>query len=272
METNTKSTKASLIDTQLFTLAHSDYNWNDLVLDQETLDELENIKTWVQHRKDLSKNWGISGPTGITYLALFSGPSGTGKTLAATLIGKETRNPVYRIDLSAIVSKYIGETEKNLSALLANAAYKGAILLFDEADALFGKRAEVKDAHDRYANLEVSYLMQKLETYPGLVIFIQNQQLEIDDAFLRRFDNIVYFPFPHQELRSQLWKQYAGNKIKLAKDVDLDELSKNYELNGSDITKVIRNAVLTSIRKGEKEIGHNNLLTNIGKLLGKKAN
>jgi SpoVK/Ycf46/Vps4 family AAA+-type ATPase len=160
---------------------NTDLSWNDLKLHTETLQQVNEIK---KQLKTLSS---------AGQLALFHGPAGTGKTLTAALLGKEFNKPVYKIDLSKVLSKYIGETEKNLNAVFADAEREGAILFFDEADALFGKRTEVKDAHDRYANIEVSYLLQKIENYNGLIILAANKKSNIDDAFTRRLRFIIDF-------------------------------------------------------------------------------
>jgi SpoVK/Ycf46/Vps4 family AAA+-type ATPase len=159
-------------------------SWNDLTLHTETLQQVNEIK------KQLKT---LSSAKAGGQIVLFHGPAGTGKTLTAALLGKEFNKPVYRVDLSKVVSKYIGETEKNLNAVFADAENAGAILFFDEADALFGKRTEVKDAHDRFANIEVSYLLQKIETHPGLTILAANKKSNIDDAFIRRLRFIIDF-------------------------------------------------------------------------------
>jgi hypothetical protein len=171
-------------------------DWSDLVLETDIKVQINEIKAWIKHGETLLYDWGFEKRIKPGYKSLFHGPSGTGKTLTATLIGKETGKDVYRIDLSMIVSKYIGETEKNLSKIFDKATNKDWILFFDEADALFGKRTNVSDAHDRYANQEVSFLLQKIEDHPGLVILASNMKSNIDEAFTRRFQSMIHFPVP----------------------------------------------------------------------------
>ena len=172
------------------------------------------------------------------YRALFHGPPGTGKTLTATLLGKYTDRPVFRIDLSRVVSKYIGETEKNLARLFDKAEHKDWILFFDEADALFGKRTEVRDAHDNYANQEVAYLLQRIESYDGLVILATNQRGNIDEAFLRRFQAAVSFPMPRSEDRRGIWRCAFPPQVTIADDVDWQEIASRFELTGAGIVNV----------------------------------
>jgi SpoVK/Ycf46/Vps4 family AAA+-type ATPase len=173
------------------------------------------------------------------YRALFYGPPGTGKTLTATLLGKYTDKDVFRIDLSRVVSKYIGETEKNLSRLFDKAENKNWILFFDEADALFGKRTDIRDAHDKYANQEVSYLLQRIEGYNGLVILATNQRSNIDDAFIRRFQTIINFPMPRPEERFEIWTKTIPQQIEISKDVDLRQIASRYELSGAGILNAV---------------------------------
>ncbi|HET8855300.1 MAG TPA: ATP-binding protein, partial [Salinimicrobium sp.] len=168
--------------------------WEDLVLSAATKKQIKDLENWIQHGDTVLHDWGLKGRVKPGYRVLFYGPPGTGKTMAATLLGKYTGKDVYKIDLSMVVSKFIGETEKNLASLFAQAENKDWILFFDEADALFGKRTNVRDAHDKYANQEVSYLLQRVEAYNGLVILASNFKNNIDEAFLRRFQSIIYFP------------------------------------------------------------------------------
>ena len=183
--------------------------WDDIVLPPATEALLREIETKVRHRRTVYRTWGMdtgSSLRGTGVSALFTGPSGTGKTLAAEVIAGALDLDLYRIDLSQIVSKYIGETEKNLRAVFDAADTGGCVLLFDEADALFGKRSEVKDSHDRYANLEVSYLLQRMEAYRGLAVLTSNLKDNIDKAFLRRLTTIVSFPFPDEAERERIWR------------------------------------------------------------------
>ncbi len=183
--------------------------WDDLVLPAPQLQTLHDIATHVRRRARVYEDWGFAArcSRGLGVSALFAGPSGTGKTLAAEVLAGRLRLDLYRVDLSAVVSKYVGETEKNLRRVFDAAEAGGAVLLFDEADALFGKRSEVKDSHDRYANIEVSYLLQRMETYRGLAILTTNQRQALDGAFLRRLRFVVTFPFPDAARRADIWRR-----------------------------------------------------------------
>ena len=183
--------------------------WDDLVLPVPQIQTLREVAIHVRRRRTVYEDWGFAARNsrGLGVSALFSGPSGTGKTMAAEVLARELRLDLYRIDLSAVVSKYIGETEKNLRKVFDAAEEGGAILLFDEADALFGKRSEVKDSHDRYANIEVSYLLQRMEAYRGLAILTTNLKDSLDTAFLRRLRFIVQFPFPDASQRAGIWRR-----------------------------------------------------------------
>ncbi len=182
--------------------------FDDLVLPSAQLEQLRAVAAQLRHRHTVYEDWGFGGGSsrGLGIAALFAGESGTGKTMAAEAIANETRLDLYRIDLAATVSKYIGETEKNLARLFDAAEASGAVLLFDEADALFGKRSEVKDSHDRYANIETAYLLQRIEAYRGLAILTTNLKSALDKAFMRRIRFVVQFPFPDEAMREQLWR------------------------------------------------------------------
>jgi SpoVK/Ycf46/Vps4 family AAA+-type ATPase len=183
--------------------------WEDLVLPDPQLQILRQIAAQVRNRFTVYESWGFAekGNRGLGMSALFAGPSGTGKTLAAEVLANDLQLDLYRIDLSSVVSKYIGETEKNLRRVFDAAEDSGAILLFDEADALFGKRSEVRDSHDRYANVEISYLLQRMEAYRGLAILTTNMKSALDSAFQRRLRFVVHFPFPGQEHRQEIWRK-----------------------------------------------------------------
>jgi ATP-dependent 26S proteasome regulatory subunit len=183
--------------------------WDDLVLPDPQIHTLRNIVAHVRHRPTVYESWGFSraGERDLGITALFAGASGTGKTMSAEIIANELRLDLYRIDLSQMVSKYIGETEKNLRRVFDAGEEGGAILLFDEADALFGRRSEVRDSHDRYANMEVSYLLQRMESYRGLAILTTNLKNVLDSAFLRRIRFIVTFPFPDSDQRARIWQR-----------------------------------------------------------------
>lgn len=183
--------------------------WDDLVLPELAMETLKRISDQVRHKHTVYDSWGFRQQSnrGFGISALFVGDSGTGKTMAAEVIANELQLDLYRIDLSQVVNKYIGETEKNLNKVFDAAERSGAILLFDEADALFGKRSEVKDSHDRYANIEISFLLQRMESYNGLAILTTNMRKTMDTAFLRRLRFVVHFPFPDSHYRSQIWQR-----------------------------------------------------------------
>jgi SpoVK/Ycf46/Vps4 family AAA+-type ATPase len=170
---------------------------------------------------------------------LFSGSSGTGKTLAAGILARDLGLEIYKVDLSTVVSKYIGETEKNINKIFAEAREINAILFFDEADAIFGKRSEVKDSHDRYANIEVSYLLQKMEEHEGIVIMATNLSNNIDDAFVRRMHFIVEFPFPDEAGRLRIWKSLLPSEAPLSEDVDFQFLASHFKLAGGNIKNIL---------------------------------
>jgi hypothetical protein len=213
-------------------------DWDDLVLHPATLNQIREIENWIKYNDTLLFEWGMGKRIKRGYRALFHGPPGTGKTLTATLLGKHTGKAVFRIDLSRVVSKYIGETEKNLSRLFDKAENKNWILFFDEADALFGKRTDIRDAHDKYANQEVAYLLQRIESYNGLVILASNQRGNIDDAFVRRLQNIIQFPMPRSEERYEIWRKTFPSQITLAEDVDWQHIADRHELTGAAILNV----------------------------------
>ena len=183
--------------------------WDDLVLPAAQIQTLRQIASHLRHRRQVHQQWGFAAGTarGLGVSSLFAGESGTGKTMAAEVLARELRLDLYRVDLSAVVSKYIGETEKNLRRVFDAAEDSGAVLLFDEADALFGKRSEVKDSHDRYANVEISYLLQRMESYQGLAILTTNFKAALDPAFQRRLRFVVQFAFPDQAEREALWRK-----------------------------------------------------------------
>lgn len=233
---------------------HTQLDWEDLVLPQSTIAQIKELKDWVDHHDTLMNEWGMGKKLKQGYRALFYGPPGTGKTLTASLLGRYTGKEVFRIDLSMVVSKYIGETEKNLGCLFDKARNKNWILFFDEADALFGKRTEVKDAHDRFANQEVSYLLQRIENFNGLVILSSNFKTNIDDAFTRRFNAIIPFAFPRAVERLRLWQQAFPSQVQLAKDIDLMEIAERYKLSGANIMNVVQYLCLRLLAQGEKII------------------
>lgn len=217
----------------------TDLSWDDLVINDELKEQINELLDWVKYNDQLMQDWGMKNRLRKGYRTLFYGPPGTGKTFTAGLLGKHTGKEVYKIDLSMVVSKYIGETEKNLELLFARAEDKGWILFFDEADALFGKRTNVRDAHDKYANQEVSYLLQRIEDYNGLIILATNMKNNIDDAFIRRFNSILKFPFPEAAERAAIWeKSFPKNAEFFKQPVGaIVNTKKNGQLNGNDIHK-----------------------------------
>jgi AAA+ superfamily predicted ATPase len=232
----------------------TEMEWDDLVLSEETNIQIRELQTWITYGNVLMHDWGMHKKLKPGYRVLFHGPPGTGKTLTATLLGKYTGKDVFKIDLSMVVSKFIGETEKNLANLLAKAEKTENILFFDEADALFGKRTNVRDAHDKYANQEVSYLLQRIENYRGLVILASNLKSNIDDAFVRRFQSIVHFPLPKTAERLLLWQKAFPSRVRLHPDVDLFQVAQKYELSGAEIMNIVQYACLCALEGKKKTI------------------
>jgi SpoVK/Ycf46/Vps4 family AAA+-type ATPase len=226
--------------------------WSNFITNPKTMQQIQDIKTWLLHNDTLLHEWGMANRIKPGYKALFYGPSGTGKTLTATLLGKEFRRDVFRIDLSQVVSKYIGETEKNLERIFNKAENKNWILFFDEADALFGKRSNVQSAHDKYANQEVSYLLQRVEDFSGLIILASNYKSNIDQAFTRRFNAIIHFPMPTPQERLQLWKNALPKQASYADEIDIDSIAAKYELSGASIMNIIQYASLEAINSQTK--------------------
>ena len=218
-------------------------NWNDMVLDYRVAEQLEEINTWITGSETIMEEWGLKRILKPGYRTLFYGPPGTGKTLAATLLGKRNGMDVYRVDLSMIVSKYIGETEKNLARVFDMAENRRWILFFDEADALFGKRTSTQTSNDRHANQEVAYLLQRIEDFPGMVVLATNLRSNIDEAFSRRFQSIVYFPMPDEETRFELWDKMLPQNWLGNREESIRRMA-NYELAGGAMTNVIRSCAL----------------------------
>lgn len=228
--------------------------WDDLVLHPTTLASIRDIKMWLHHHKTLAKDPVLARKIKKGYRVLFYGPSGTGKTLTGSLLGKEFDKVVYRIDLSQVVSKFIGETEKNLEKIFSKAENKDWILFFDEADALFGKRSGISSAHDKYANQEVSYLLQRVEDYSGLIILASNFKKNIDQAFLRRFNAIIHFPIPDATERLSLWQKNIPQSIPLQADVSLAVYANKYEFTGSAIANIVQYASLCALARQDQNI------------------
>lgn len=226
---------ATLVTTQL--------EWDDLVLREQTMHQLQRIMRWMQKGDELRK---LNEKVNPSFPCLFYGPSGTGKSLAAKLIGKHFGKDVFRIDLSMVVSKYIGETEKNLSYLFDRAEGKDWILFFDEADALFGKRTNISDAKDKWANLEMSYLLQRMEEYTGLTILATNIKNNLDTAMVRRFQAMIHFPRPEQGERELLWEKALPAYFRYDPALSISRLSR-YEFTGANIANIIKAACIDSL-------------------------
>ena len=245
--------------------------WDDLVLAPETASEIDTVRGWIAHGRTILGDWGLGRVLKPGYRSLFYGPPGTGKTLTAMLIGQAAGKDVYRIDLSMVVSKYIGETEKNLARVFDQAQSRDWILFFDEADALFGKRTATTTSNDRYANQEVSYLLQRVEDFPGNVILASNLKANIDEAFARRFQSIVYFPMPDAEHRLRLWQGILREPVRLADDVRLKDLAERYEVSGGAIANVVRFGAINALRAGRPAIRAADLTQGIVKELRKEG-
>jgi len=237
------------------------YAWTDIILPVDQKQILQELVATVRHRPKVLHEWGVgnklAASAGVT--VLFAGPPGTGKTMAAEVIAGELRLDLYKIDLASVVSKYIGETEKNLEKIFTEAASSNAILFFDEADAIFGKRAEVKDAHDRYANVEISYLLQRMEAYDGVTILATNLRGNLDEAFLRRIHFAVDFPFPRMADRLRIWQALFPPELPRTAELDLAFFAREFELAGGNIRNIIVSAAYLAADNGQV-VTHEHLL------------
>ena len=229
-------------------------NWEDIVLNDIVMDQVLEINAWLKHGKTLMDDWNLYQKIKPGYRALFYGPPGTGKTLTVTLLGKASGREVYRVDLSMIVSKYIGETEKNLAKIFDIAEHKDWILFFDEADALFGKRTEANSSNDRHANQQTSFLLQRIEDFPGVIILASNLKSNMDEAFTRRFQSMIHFTKPSAEERYQIWKNAFSGTCQLAPEVDLQRIADSYEITGGAIINVLRYCALAAIERGSYKV------------------
>jgi len=216
------------------------YTWEDIILPKDTLEHLKEVYGFIKYKGKVHSDWGFDKKLSIGkgLNVIFSGPPGTGKTMAAEILANEMKLDLYKIDLSSLVSKYIGETEKNLKKIFEEAETSNSILFFDEADALFGKRSEVKDSHDRYANIETAYLLQKMEEHEGIVILASNFRKNMDDAFLRRLHFTVEFPLPDEKSREEIWRKTFPEETPISIDVDFVFLSK-FKLTGGNIKNIV---------------------------------
>lgn len=229
-------------------------SWEDVVFDGSLLTEIEELKNWIKHESTLMNEWGLARKIKPGYKSLFYGPPGTGKTLTATLLGAECGLDVYKVDLSLISSKYIGETEKNIAAIFDLAEEKKWLLFFDEAESLFGKRTETSSANDRYANQQVGYLLQRVEDHPGVVILASNLKSNIDEAFARRFQSMIYFPIPTADERLMLWRNAFSGQCQLHPDIDLQDIAAKYELTGGSIVNILRTCAIAAIANGNSVV------------------
>ena len=248
----------------------SKLDWNDLVLPDDVLDEVAQILTWLNKGEALMQDWQLSKRVAPGFRALFAGPPGTGKSLTAALLGKATGRLVFRVDLSRVVSKYIGETEKNLARLFDRAQNRDWILFFDEADALFGRRGDGSNAGDRAANQNVSYLLQRIETFPGVVILASNLRENIDEAFSRRFQSMVNFKMPDATARVRLWRDsFVDKSFAVSEAIDWQHVAREYEVSGGQIVNILRFCCMQAIVREGGEVRKEDILLGIQRELRK---
>ncbi|WP_299259835.1 ATP-binding protein [uncultured Aquimarina sp.] len=250
---------------------HTKLSWQDLIVSRSTARSLQEIRDWVTHGQTVLEALALGKRLKPGYKSLFFGPPGTGKSMAAALLGKSTGKQVYKIDLSMTVSKYIGETEKNLAKVFDQAQQHDWILFFDEADSLFGQRTQVSSANDRYGNQEIGYLLQRIEDFPGVVILASNLKDNIDDAFTRRFQSMIEFTMPGADERYQLWKQSFAEKLPLDTAADLWHIAENYSISGGLMMNVVRKCTLQAVTGKEKIITQQSLETAIRQELQKEG-
>lgn len=231
----------------------SRYTWDDIIIPGDILNQLKEICNCVKNRKRVYEDWGFETKfsLGKGLNILFSGPSGTGKTMSAEIIANDLSLDLYKIDISRVVSKYIGETEKNLSRIFHEAETSNSILFFDESDALFGKRTEVKDSHDRYANIEISFLLQKIEEYEGMIILATNLMKNLDSAFIRRLSYVVEFPIPDEKQRKLIWSKVFPQETPKPDDLDFDFLSRRFKIAGGNIKNIAVNSAFLAANNGD---------------------
>ncbi|TMM58006.1 ATP-binding protein [Maribacter algarum] len=245
-------------------------DWDDLVLHPQSNEQINDIQIWMSHHQKVLKDPTFGRRIKPGYRVLFYGNAGTGKTLTATLLGKKFNIPVYRIDLSQVVSKYIGETEKHIEQVFTRAERKNWVLFFDEADALFGKRTSVQSSNDKFANQEVSYLLQRIEDFNGLLILASNFKNNIDDAFLRRFHNVIHFPLPGVKERYKLWIQSMPSGMKAKKDIDWKQIAEKYEITGAEIVNVMYYSALKAYSRKNSILLKDDIYEGIKKELKKQ--
>lgn len=241
----------------------TEQEWSDLIVNESVMEGVIEIKNWLEHGYKLKSAFDFGRRIKPGFKVLFTGPPGTGKTLTASLLGKSCQMDVYRVDLSMVVSKYIGETEKNLSKVFDLAENKNWILFFDEADSLFGKRSQTSDSHDRYANQEVSFLLQRIEDYRGLVILCTNFKNNIDEAFFRRFQLVLDFELPDFSQRLHLWNTALGNEFEYEPAIDLERVAEIYELSAASIINVLHFCLLKCMARKSSVILQHDLKNGI---------
>jgi len=241
---------------------HPNYAWKDIVLPPDIMSLLRDICNVVKYKGTVLYDWGFSTKFSIGkgLTALFTGESGTGKTMAADVIANDLDLELYKIDLSSILSKYIGETEKNLNTIFKESEGSNSILFFDEADALFGKRTDVKDSHDRYANIETNYLLQKMDEFEGVVILSTNYRKNVDEAFTRRMQFIVNFPFPDSEYRLEIWKKAFPEQVPKSDDIDYRFLANNLQISGGNIKNIVINSAFLAARNGKRPVSMSDIV------------
>lgn len=246
-------TQSAVILSSLARKVTPHYQWGDIILEEDPLAQLREFCAMIEHRHLVYDTWGFDRKLamGKGVIALFAGQSGTGKTMAADVMAGQLGLDLYKIDLSGVVSKYIGETEKNIGAIFKDAEQSNAILFFDEADALFGKRSEVKDAHDRYANIETAYLLQRMEEYSGAVILSTNLKMNLDEAFLRRMHFVIDFPMPEEPYRLRIWQSTMPPELPRDDNVDLEFLAKQFKISGGNIRNIVLAAAFLAADEGK---------------------
>lgn len=253
---------AEVLETQM--------KWEDLIIPERTRNQLDDLQNWLAYSEKLKEHPQLGKRAKQGYRTLFYGPPGTGKTLTASLLGKSANRPVFRIDLSLMVSKYIGETEKNLAGVFKRAENKNWILFFDEAESLFSKRTNNESSNDRFANQEVAYLLQRIENYNGMVILASNLKQNMDNAFMRRFQSMVHFPKPGKEERELIWKTTVPEDLPLSKEINFEGLIKHYEFTASQISNIVQSCFIEAISAKEVQITRENLLKNMRQELNKE--
>ncbi|MDW3211143.1 MAG: ATP-binding protein [Reichenbachiella sp.] len=245
--------------------------WEDLIIEKEVKKDIDQILSWIEHGSFMMNELGLSKKVKPGYRSLFYGPPGTGKTLTACLLAKTTGKDVYRVDLSIIVSKYIGETEKNLARIFDYAERHEWILFFDEADALFGKRSSGSSANDRFANQEISYLLQRIEDFPGVIILASNLKSNIDEAFSRRFQSMIYFGVPNQKNRHRIWSKIFDGPLKPEVNLDLSKLAADYEISGGSAINVYRYSALRALQRKSEFILKEDVIQGVQKEFQKEG-